>query len=48
MFCKNPFIQKTNSIADKLVGDYQSDSDNDDSEHKHRATKNITTGELLK
>ncbi|XP_055301960.1 formin-binding protein 4-like isoform X2 [Sitodiplosis mosellana] len=29
--------------ANKLVGDYQSDSDNDDSEPKQRTIKNITT-----
>lgn len=36
-------FQFTDKFA-HLVGDYQSDSDNDDSEHKQSTVNSITTG----
>lgn len=39
------------AIIDKLahlLGDYQSDSDNDDSDQRHKIINDVTTGERLK
>lgn len=37
-------------VLDKLahlVGDYQSDSDNDDTDQRHKKINNVTTGERI-